>query len=330
MIDFLPYVIIFSLSFILTMAIRKWAIQKSILDFPNERSSHTLPTPRGGGIAIVIVWFGGLTFFFLTKKVDEKLFFALISGFPLAITGFFDDMVGLKPSIRFIIQLTCAILALYFLGELHSIQFFTKSFSIPILSYLLALVAIVWSINLFNFLDGIDGYITSEVAFVGLAIFLLTGDQIGLLLTFTLLGFLFWNWQKAKIFMGDVGSTLLGFTIAVLAISHHNNNTSSIPVWLILTSVFWFDATVTLLRRIRNKEQLSRAHRKHAYQRIVQAGFSHQKTVLCALSLNIIGFIFAFLAIQYKTFDWLFLFFDLALLLIVLKYIDRKKPFLYT
>lgn len=330
MIDFILYIIIFSLSFILTMVFRRWAIQKSILDLPNERSSHTLPTPRGGGIAIVIVWFGGLTFFFFTKKVDEKLFFALLSGFPLAITGLFDDLVGLKPGIRFLIQLICAILALYFLEGLQSIQFFTKSFSIPILFYFLALIAIVWSINLFNFLDGIDGYLTSEVSYIGLAVFLLTGDHVGLLLAFTSLGFLFWNWQKAKIFMGDVGSTLLGFTIAVLAISQQNSNTSSIPVWLILSAIFWFDGTVTLLRRIRNKEYLSKAHKKHAYQRIVQSGFSHQKTVLYALGLNLVGFIFALFATKYKTFDWLFLFTYLALLFIVLGYIDRKKPFLTT
>ena len=283
MIALLPYIILFVLSFLLTMVFRKWAIQKSILDVPNERSSHTLPTPRGGGIAIVIVWFGGLTYFYLTKKVDPKLFFALLSGFPLAVTGLFDDMAGLKPGIRFIIQLICAILALYFLQGLDSIQFFNKGFSLPIIFYLLAIVAIVWSVNLFNFLDGIDGYITTEVVFIGLAVFLLTGDQVGLLLAVTLMGFLFWNWQKAKIFMGDVGSTLLGFSVAVIAISSHNSGTSSIPVWLILTSVFWFDATVTLFRRIRNKEQLSVAHRNHAYQRIVQAGFSHQKTVLYAL-----------------------------------------------
>jgi len=329
MIALLPYIILFVLSFLLTMVFRKWAIQKSILDVPNERSSHTLPTPRGGGIAIVIVWFGGLTYFYLTKKVDPKLFFALLSGFPLAVTGLFDDMAGLKPGIRFIIQLICAILALYFLQGLDSIQFFNKGFSLPIIFYLLAIVAIVWSVNLFNFLDGIDGYITTEVVFIGLAVFLLTGDQVGLLLAVTLMGFLFWNWQKAKIFMGDVGSTLLGFSVAVIAISSHNSGTSSIPVWLILTSVFWFDATVTLFRRIRNKEQLSVAHRNHAYQRIVQAGFSHQKTVLYALGLNAIGFIIAFFAIQYKNFDWLFLFLDLALLVVVLKIIDRKKPFLY-
>ena len=129
--------------------------------------------------------------------------------------------------------------------------------------------------------------------------------------------------------MGDVGSTLLGFTVAVLAIYHQNNLSLSIPVWLILTSVFWFDATITLFRRIMNKEKLSQAHRKHAYQRIVQAGFSHQKTTLCALALNFVGFGLAWLANKYEIYNLVFLGIDVLVLCIVLWGIDRKKPFEY-
>ncbi|MDP4275203.1 MAG: glycosyl transferase, partial [Bacteroidota bacterium] len=208
-------------------------------------------------------------------------------------------------------------------------EFFTFLPHIPalILSTSIAWVAIVWCINLFNFLDGIDGYISTEVIFIGGAVFLLSGDQTSLLLASATLGFLFWNWQKARIFMGDVGSTLLGFTIAVFAIYHQNHFLLSIPVWLILTSVFWFDATVTLLRRIRNKEQLSVAHRKHAYQRIVQAGFSHQKTVLWALGLNLIGLLFSWFAVQFEDLSWLFLLADILFLSGVMRYVDGKKAF---
>lgn len=310
------------------MIFRKLAIQKSILDIPNERSSHSIPTPRGGGVAVAISWFSGLTFLFITRGIDERLFLALVSGIPLAVSGLFDDFFSLKPGIRLFIQICCSILALYFLGGLQTIHFFDFSFSKSYVLFFGAIIAIVWSVNLFNFLDGIDGYITTEVLFIALSVFILTGDNVGLLLAFALLGFLFWNWQKAKIFMGDVGSTLLGFTIAVLAIYHQNNNTSSLAVWLILSSVFWFDGTITLLRRILNNEHLSTAHKKHAYQRIVQAGFSHQKTVLYSLGLNSIGFVFAFFAMKYLKYDWLFLCADMLLLIIVLHYIDRKKPFL--
>lgn len=327
--DLVFCLLIFILSFVLTLLVRKWAIRKSILDLPNDRSSHSIPTPRGGGVAIVVVWFLGLFYFYILKKADAKLIYALLSGFPIAVIGFLDDLTGLKANIRFTIQLISASTALCFLGGLQSVHFLSIYISNSILLSLFGVMAIVWFTNLFNFLDGIDGYIGTEVSFIGFAIFILTGDKIGLLLAFSSLGFLIWNWQKAKIFMGDVGSTLLGFSIAILTISHNNNNTSTIPVWLILTSVFWFDATVTLFRRIRNREKISTAHKQHAYQRLVQSGFSHQKTVLYALSVNLIGFGFAFMALRFSTYDWIFLILDVIVLFILLYYVDRRKPFLY-
>jgi len=324
------YIAITLFSFVLTWLVRRVAIRESIMDIPNSRSSHTVPTPRGGGVAVAIAWYGGLLFLFLNRYIDKPLFLAFLSGIPLTLTGFADDLFSLKPGVRLLIQSLCAALALFFLGGLqYFLSFIPHSFALG-LSTVLAWITIVWCINLFNFLDGIDGYISTEVIFIGLAVFLLSGDQAALLLAAATLGFLFWNWQRAKIFMGDVGSTLLGFTIAVFAVYHQNHSLLSVPVWLILTSVFWFDATLTLFRRIRNKEKLSLAHHKHAYQRIVQAGFSHQKTVLYSLGLNLAGLPFAGLAIKYNSFSWLFLLADLILLYGVVRIIDRKKPFEYT
>lgn len=326
-INWILYFAIALLSFGLTWLVRRLAIRESIMDIPNGRSSHTVPTPRGGGVAVAIAWFTGLTVLFVSGRVEKSLLFALLSGIPLTLIGFADDVFNLKPGVRFIIQAICAALALFFLGGLQNFLTFLPHFPALVLSTAIAWVAIVWCINLFNFLDGIDGYISTEVIFIGGAAFLLSGDSAALLLAAATLGFLFWNWQKAKIFMGDVGSTLLGFTVAVLAIYHQNRFLLSIPVWLILTSVFWYDATLTLLRRIRNREQLSVAHRKHAYQRIVQAGFSHQKTVLWALGLNLIGLLFAWLAVQFEDLSWLFLLADILLLYGVMRYVDGKKAF---
>jgi UDP-N-acetylmuramyl pentapeptide phosphotransferase/UDP-N-acetylglucosamine-1-phosphate transferase len=191
------------------------------------------------------------------------------------------------------------------------------------------LIAIVWLINLFNFLDGIDGYLSAEETFLGFSIFILFRDNIGLLLAASVLGFLFWNWQKAKIFMGDVGSTLLGYNVAIFAIYYQNTNKSSIIIWLILTSVFWLDATVTLFRRVKNKENLIQPHKKHAYQRIVQAGFSHQKTAFWALFLNIVGFGLIVLALIAPTYALFLLLIDIIILYFFLKIIDKKKPFEY-
>lgn len=318
------------LSGLLTWMVRHFAIRKSILDIPNDRSSHTIPTPRGGGLAVAVSWFLGLIYFLIRKKIEPELFYALLAGLPLTLVGFADDVFNLKPFVRFLVQFVCAALALFFMGGLLSMNFGQWTMVVPLLLTPLAFIAIIWSINLFNFLDGIDGYIGSEVVFIGLAIFGLTGDLLGLLMASATFGFLLWNWPKAKIFMGDVGSTLLGFTVAVLAVYHQNKGISSLWVWLILTSVFWFDATVTLFRRWRNREKLSEAHRKHAYQRLVQSGFSHQKTTLGALGINLLGLGLAWLAKIYSHQAIVFLLLDLIVLYFALRYTDRRKPFEYT
>ena len=330
------YLFIFLISLILTWIVRYVAIRKSIIDIPNDRSSHAVPTPRGGGLAVIIALYAGLAYLFYQKLIQPNLFYALLCGLPLSIIGFADDIFNLKPIIRFFVQFICAGSALFLLGGLRfldlgifDLQPAAWNSILSILLILFAFIAIVWSINLFNFLDGIDGYIGSEIVFIGIAICLLTGENIGVLLATSVGGFLIWNWPKAKIFMGDVGSTLLGFIVAVMAIYHQNNHILSIPVWLILTSVFWFDATITFFRRIKNKEKLSQAHRKHAYQRIVQAGFSHQKTTLWALAINVAGLGLAWLANTFKTYNLVFLALDILILCMVLRIIDKKKPFSY-
>ncbi|HEY4785922.1 MAG TPA: glycosyltransferase family 4 protein [Bacteroidales bacterium] len=323
------YLAICVLSFAITWIVRKVAIRKSIMDIPNDRSSHTIPTPRGGGLAVAVAWFIGLVCFFAEGKIEKSLFYALLSGLPLTLIGFADDVFNLKPGVRFLVQFLCAAAALFFLRGLLTLDCGLWTLDYGLFLTPLAFIAIIWSVNLFNFLDGIDGYIGSEIVFIGVSAFALTGNHVGLLLAVATFGFLIWNWPKAKIFMGDVGSTLLGFSVAVLAVYHQNNLSLSIPVWLILTSVFWFDATVTLFRRRMNKEKLSEAHRKHAYQRIVQAGFSHRKTTLWAISLNVIGFGLAWLANTYKTYNLAYLFADIVILFAVLRWIDRKKPFEY-
>lgn len=323
----MSYIIISFISCILTIAVLYFTKRASIVDIPNNRSSHTIPTPRGGGLAVAISWFVGLTYFFIHSKIEPPLFYALISSLPLTIIGFADDVFNLKPAVRFLVQFFCSALALWFLGGLQSLELGTWSLGFILLFTPLAFVSVIWAINLFNFLDGIDGYIGSEVVFIGVAAYSLTGDTICLLLAAATFGFLLWNWPKARIFMGDVGSTLLGFTVAVLAVNHQNNHISSIWVWLILTSVFWFDATVTLIRRFINKEKLSEAHRKHAYQRAVQSGFSHQQTTVGSIVLNVFGFGFAWLAHKFNTYAILFLLLDILMLFGVLRFIDKRKPF---
>jgi Fuc2NAc and GlcNAc transferase len=140
-------------------------------------------------------------------------------------------------------------------------------------------------------------------------------------------GFLYWNWPKASIFMGDVGSTQLGFILVVLGIYFHNTYEFSILNWVMLTSPFWFDATLTLFRRWRNKEKLSEAHRKHVYQRIVQAGSSHEKVNGFLLLINVIIIILIILYREFKVLQIPLFVFSLILFYFITRYVDKRVPF---
>jgi UDP-N-acetylmuramyl pentapeptide phosphotransferase/UDP-N-acetylglucosamine-1-phosphate transferase len=300
-----------------------------IYDIPVERSSHTIPTPRGGGIALVISWYIGIIYEHLFwNSMPSNLFYSFLSGLIIVIIGLIDDIWSVNPKIKIIFQVIASLLALYFLGGLQKLDMGFLIFENKYILSLIALIGIVWAINLFNFSDGIDGYLGSEVAFISIAIGILYTNSMVLLLGSVTLGFLVWNWQKAKIFIGDVGSTLLGFNVAIFAIYYQNSNKTSILIWIMLSSVFWFDATLTLFRRFRNKENLSVAHRKHAYQRITQAGFSHQKTVIYSILINIIIFFFAWLSIEFSEYILGFLLMVILMLYFITKKIDMKMPFI--
>ena len=322
------YFVLFFISYIATYLVRTIAIKMNVYDIPTERSSHTIPTPRGGGIALIISWYIGITYeHFFWNSMPSNLFYAFLSGLILVVIGLIDDIWRVNPKIKIIFQVLTSLLAIFFLGGLQKVDLGLFIIENKYILSVFAIIGIVWAINLFNFLDGIDGYLGSEVVFISLSISLLCLNSIVISLGAITLGFLIWNWQKAKIFIGDVGSTLLGFNIAVFAIYFQNMDKTSILVWIILSSVFWFDATLTLYRRFKNKEKLSIAHKKHAYQRIVQAGFSHQKTTLSALGLNIILACIAYITFKQTSLMLPGLIVSVLFLYIIVKLIDKKKPF---
>lgn len=325
------YFVLFFISFIATYLVRIIAIKMNVYDIPTKRSSHTIPTPRGGGIALIISWYIGITYeHFFWNSMPANLFYAFLSGLILVFIGLIDDIWRVNPKIKIIFQVLASLLAIFFLGGLQKVDL---GFFIIENKYILsvfAIIGIVWAINLFNFLDGIDGYLGSEVVFISLSISLLCLNSIVISLGAITLGFLIWNWQRAKIFMGDVGSTLLGFNIAVFAIYFQNMDKTSILIWIILSSVFWFDATLTLYRRFKNKEKLSVAHKKHAYQRITQAGFSHQKTVIALILINLFIFFLAWLSSEFSDYILLFFLATVLILYLIVKLIDSKMPFSFT
>ena len=317
------YIFLLILSFFLTFFIKNYAIKKSLVATVNERSSHTTPIPHGGGIAIAITWFIGLVYLKLTSQIDEILFNTLLVGIIISFISLLDDIYELSANLRFIIQSVVTILTLYFLGGFNSLDLGFLVIENQFVTNIFAFFMIIWFINLYNFLDGINGYAGSEAVFLGLAGLLIFGGSHFIILTVAVLGFLFWNYNKAKIFMGDVGSTLLGFNIAIFTIYYSNQESSYFWIWITLFSLFWFDATYTLIRRKLNKERLFQAHKKHAYQRLTQAGWSHFKVTNYSIIVNIVIFLFVYfipnIAVSFA--------FSLVLLNCVIKFIDGNKKF---
>ena len=271
------YLLLTVLAALLTYVIRDIAIKKAIVDIPNQRSSHTVPTPRGGGLAIVVVFYLGLVWLYSNGVVETSLFYAMLTALPVAATGLLDDLLDLSASKRLVIQSLSAAAALYFLG-------------LPWYQAPAALFVIVWFTNLFNFLDGIDGYVGIETLFISLAGFYFFHHPLFLVLAAAAAGFLPFNWQKASIFMGDVGSTFIGFVLAVFVL-YESKTLHDIFVWFLLTSPFWFDATYTLLRRLFKGEKVTQAHRKHLFQRAVRSGLSHETVTLGLLVMDLSIFI---------------------------------------
>ncbi len=317
------YITLFLFSLVLTYYIKKYAIKKSLLAKVTDRSSHSVPVPHGGGISIAVTWSIGLIYLHFTNQIDPTLFYALLVGFVISIVSFFDDIYELSAMLRLGIQSAVALMGLYILGGLNTITFGIFDISNGVIVNMFAFIMIVWYINLTNFIDGIDGYLSGTFIFLSMAGLILFGGVHFGVLAVSLLGFLYWNWHKAKIFMGDVGSTLLGYTIVIITIYYANQEASNLWVWITLYGLFWFDATVTLIRRKLNGEKLSQAHRKHAYQRLTQASWSHSKVTLYALMLNIIIFALVYFIPNIA----LSFFISIVLLYGVMKFVDSKKKF---
>ncbi len=318
------YIFLFLLSFALTYFIKEHAIKNSLLAEVNERSSHTTPVPHGGGIAIALTWFLGLTYLFFSQEINQNLYYALMTGIIISVISYIDDRVELSAKFRLGAQALVAFLGLYFLGGFEKLDLFFFAIDNQLIINLFAFFMIIWFINLYNFLDGIDGYAGSEAIFLGVAGYILFGGLHFLILIAAVLGFLIWNWHKAKIFMGDVGSTLLGYNVAIFTLYYANEVSTNFWIWVILFGLFWFDATLTLFRRYRNKEKLSQAHKKHAYQRLTQGGWSHSKVVIYSIGVNFV----LFGLVYFIPNKFIALIFAVVVLYVTIKFVDSKKGFI--
>ena len=284
------------LSWLLTGRVMTYGRQR-LMDLPNDRSSHEQPTPRGGGLAIVIAFSLSLVILFAVGLLPWPLLMALSALLPLAVVGFIDDHGHVSARWRFLLQAMAAGWALYWLGGVETLRVNDVSLTLGPVAGLLAGLFMVWMLNLFNFMDGIDGIAASETLSVGLmaALLLSLGTGIGLTATAWVAlalaaasgGFLAWNWPPARIFMGDVGSGVLGFVLAVLALWSAIHEELSLVVWLILAGVFLVDATLTLLIRMLRGERWYEAHRSHAFQHAARRWGSHRTVTLSVLAINV-------------------------------------------
>lgn len=272
--DYWIYFLIFLASFLLTAIFRSYAIKKSILDVPNERSSHCSPTPRGGGVAIVITFMMLLIYAYLIRAIPFTHFisFSLV-GFFVAAIGFMDDRNNLPARWRLLGHFLAAVWGLFWLGGLPHLEFFGIEVQLGAIGYVLAVLYLVWMLNLYNFMDGIDGLASLEAICVcgGMCIaYLLVGVYelivLPLSLAMAVMGFLFWNFPPAKIFMGDAGSSFLGILLGLLSLQAAWHSPKFLWCWLILLGVFIVDATVTLCCRFFRGAKIYEAHRSHAYQ----------------------------------------------------------------
>lgn len=291
------------LSWLLASRVRLYALDR-LLDIPNERSSHSAPTPRGGGLAIAFTALGGIVLAAMLHWIDWNLAIALVGGGALiAAVGWVDDHRSLSAITRFAVQFFCAGWAMYWVGGLPSLSVGSASLHLGPVGIVLGVIGIVWAINLYNFVDGIDGLAAGEAISTGVigGLILLAMGQKGLAIVSLLIaaasaGFLPLNWAPARLFMGDVGSGMLGYLFAVLAIASENSGAVPLLLWVLLLGAFVFDATVTLCRRIAHGERWYHAHHSHAYQRMVQAGRSHAQVSTTILLINLVLAILAIIA----------------------------------
>jgi Fuc2NAc and GlcNAc transferase len=278
-----------------TGALRRCALVRGRLDIPNRRSSHAVPTPRGGGLAIVVAANAAFLVLFVLGRLSGSLLLALSGGLLVAAVGFRDDRKPVSAGVRLAIHFAAAGWALAWLGGVPALQVGGTQVSLGVPGMLFAAVAIVWTINLFNFMDGIDGIASTEAIFVlgaaaGLAFCSGASTSLAsaqLMLAAACAGFLCWNWPPARIFMGDVGSGYLGYMIAVFALAAGHDRPGAPFVWLTLGAVFFVDATVTLVRRALRGERLDEAHRSHAYQWLARRWDSHLRATTMVMILNL-------------------------------------------
>ncbi|WP_103733579.1 glycosyltransferase family 4 protein [Pseudomonas sp. GZJR-8] len=283
-------------SIFFTGLLRRYALQRNVLDIPNSRSSHSVPTPRGGGLAIVLGFLISLGLMRSFDLIDNAFFLAsFLAGITVAALGFLDDHGHIPARWRLLGHFLSAIWAVYWIGGLPSVTIFGLHVNLGWIGGALAVLYAVWMLNLYNFMDGIDGLASAEAicacSSAALIYWMLGYEELlwpPIYLALATAGFFYWNFPKARIFMGDAGSGFLGITLAIISLKAASFSSTLLWVWLILLGVFIVDATFTLMRRLLRGEKVYEAHRSHAYQYASRRFNAHVPVTLCVILINLV------------------------------------------
>jgi Fuc2NAc and GlcNAc transferase len=286
----------FTVAVIGTGLMRRYALRRKLLDVPNVRSSHSVPTPRGGGVAIVVAYFiAMLGIAGVTPLASGITVAVLAGGGAIAWIGFVDDRQTISARVRLGVHVAAAIFVVVLIGGLPDPSLARWGLRGAEIGFAIAVLMLVCMTNIFNFMDGIDGLAASEAVFIGLAGAWVTWYQSGdsgtagalLCLAAASGGFLLWNVSPARIFMGDVGSGFLGFAMATLGLISIRRDGVPMEVFAILGGFFLTDATITLFRRMVRGDAWLAAHRTHAYQHLARRWKSHLPVTLLVVAINL-------------------------------------------
>lgn len=298
------FALILLASWLLTGVYRRFAMNAKIIDIPNHRSAHQHLVPRGGGLVFVFLFliatFFLAAFGFLECSIATAL---VVSGMILAFIGFMDDLGKINIKYRFLGQIALSIFALMMIQGVPDLICSYGRISSGFFLNILSLFYFLWLLNLYNFMDGIDGFAALEAVEVSVSICLIyyfTGYSAGIFapifLVAALGGFIYWNFPPAKLFMGDVGSGFLGFVLGILSIDGMRQNPVYFWSWLILLGVFIVDATVTLISRFFQGKKIYHAHASHLYQKGARLFKSHLQILIIVFLINTLWlFPFSFL-----------------------------------
>ncbi len=276
------------------------ARRTGLMDIPNERSSHAFPTPRVGGMPMAATAVLALVSWSAVDRsqvlADPRIANLLWFCTAMALLGFLDDLRNLPPMHRFVAQMTGALFMV-----LPWISFFPiiglAGWIVPQALWLpIAAFWVVWMLNLYNFMDGIDGLAGGEAVAASLFFFLLFtyfGEPgwaaANLFVAAAAMGFLLLNWAPARVFMGDAGSGFLGAFYGMQSVAAHLTTQVPFPVLILPFANFVLDATITLFRRVLSNERWYEAHRSHVYQRMANFGWSHQSVAILELVVVVIS-----------------------------------------